>query len=46
MTKEFIEKRLVGKQKEIERLQKKLIRIETAKSSNWKKIPTFITREI
>lgn len=38
-TKEFLEKRIAGKEKEIAGLQKKLARIKAAESSNWEKNP-------
>lgn len=36
---EFIQKRIDGKEKEIEKLNKKIARIEAAKATNWEKNP-------
>ncbi len=41
MTVEFLEKRIAGKKKEIEKLEKKLSRIHKAKDSNWTKNPYY-----
>ena len=38
---EFIQKRIAGKEKEIEKLNKKLERIEKAKATNWEKNPYY-----
>lgn len=38
---QFIEKRIAGKEKEIEKLQKKLARIEEAKATGWEKNPYY-----
>ena len=40
-TLEFIEKRIAGKKAEIEKLEKKLERIETAKATGWKVNPYY-----
>ena len=40
-TREFILKRIEGKEKEIEKLEKKIFRIEEAKASNWEKNPYY-----
>lgn len=39
--KEFIEKRITGKKKELEKLTKKLARIEAAKATGWEKNPYY-----
>lgn len=38
---EFIEKRIAGKEKEIEKLKQKIKRIEAAKATNWEKNPYY-----
>ena len=38
---EFIQKRIAGKEKEIEKLNKKLERINAAKATNWEKNPYY-----
>lgn len=38
---EFIQKRIEGKEKEIEKLQKKIARINAAKATNWEKNPYY-----
>lgn len=38
---EFIKKRIAGKEAEIEKLQKKLVRIQKAKDSNWENNPYY-----
>lgn len=38
---EFIQKRIAGKEKEIEKLQKKIARISAAKATNWEKNPYY-----
>lgn len=40
-TREFILKRIAGKEKEIEKLEKKISRIEQAKATNWEKNPYY-----
>lgn len=40
-SREFIEKRIEGKKKEIEKLEKKLARIEKAQASNWENNPYY-----
>lgn len=40
-TVEFLNKRIAGKIKELETLNKKLVRIQKAKDSNWKKNPYY-----
>lgn len=40
---EFIEKRIEGKRKEVDKLQKKLERIEKAEASGWKNNPYYYT---
>ena len=40
-SREFILKRIEGKEKEIEKLNKKISRIEEAKASNWEKNPYY-----
>ena len=37
----FIEQRIAGKEKELERLTKKMVRIEAAKASGWEKNPYY-----
>ena len=38
---DFIQKRIAGKEKEIDKLEKKLARILRAKESNWENNPYF-----
>lgn len=44
-TREFIEKRIDGAKKNLEKLEKKLVRIEKAKESNWENNPYYYTED-
>lgn len=43
---DFLDKRIAGKQKEIEKAQKKLARIKEAQASGWQKNPYYTERDI
>lgn len=44
-TVEFLQRRVTGKEKEIEKLEKKLSRIHEAESTGWKKNPYYYTED-